>query len=163
MKYPTSPLTPSVATLPEHPLRSCHSHSSISHPAKALTCTTSIVCRLLKSLGSLFEPAVVCFQRLAASFRKTPGVAYPRTAQSAPPKLRKRTPAPPHLAFNFQLSTVDLPITSFPATHTKSVPASPLPATHPKNRGVGLVMVNQQALSLRMLDAVGKEYPPCHA
>jgi len=73
MKYPASHLTPSVATLRQDPPGSCHSHSPNSHTAKALSCTTSIVCRLLKSLASLFEPAVVCFQGLAASFRKTPG------------------------------------------------------------------------------------------
>src|SRR5258708_611682 len=33
----------------------------------------SAVCRLLKSLCSLFRPPFLCFQQLATSFTKTPG------------------------------------------------------------------------------------------
>jgi hypothetical protein len=75
-------------------------------------------------------------------------------------EAKKANHAGPFLTFDFQWSTADLPLTSFPTTHTKSPLASPFPATHPKNRGVGAIMVNQQALSLRMLDAGGKEDRP---
>jgi hypothetical protein len=43
-------------------------------------------CRLLKSLASLFRTASLCFQELAASFRKTPGVAWEPSAHSHLPR-----------------------------------------------------------------------------
>jgi hypothetical protein len=43
----------------------------------SLSSLHSILCRLLKSLASLFHASTVCFQSFAASFVETPGVAYP--------------------------------------------------------------------------------------
>src|ERR1700730_3570099 len=49
------------------------------HPIAAVTLSPSISCRLLKSLASLFAIPVLCFQQLAASFHKIPGVGVPHS------------------------------------------------------------------------------------
>src|SRR5258708_1335552 len=43
-------------------------------PVGVANSVLSTACSLFFSLGSLFRARVVCFQRLTASFRKTPGV-----------------------------------------------------------------------------------------
>lgn len=60
--------------------------------------------RLLKSLASLFQTPVLCFQPFAASSRKTPGVAPRRPFTSR----RSRTPshenfAPPFFSWPYEL------------------------------------------------------------
>ena len=76
MKYPNSPLTPSFATLPQNPPHRLHHPSLIPCTPKALNAYASIACALLNSLATLFSFAVVCFQELAHSFAKTPGVGW---------------------------------------------------------------------------------------
>ena len=53
-------------------------HSEFSFPsASAATRLFSMVYRLLDSLASLFRVPFLCFQQLADSFCKMPGVGYP--------------------------------------------------------------------------------------
>ena len=76
MKYPTSPLTPFFAALPQNSLHRLLAHSRVSRTAQALSDRVSMACALLNSLVALFLTPVVCFQELARSFAKTPGVVY---------------------------------------------------------------------------------------
>jgi hypothetical protein len=101
-----SPFRPSFSPQPRvYP--SASSRSALEHlpsrtnlvgpcPTPALTLGPSIACRLLKSLASLFATRALCFQQLAASFCKTPGVggylcdnsALSASLYPACPKLR---------------------------------------------------------------------------
>src|SRR5712692_541656 len=74
MKYPTSPLTPFLATL-LCIRRRMHILSEQREPKDLdqLSAHTPIACALLNSLASLFPLALVCFQSFADSFCKTPG------------------------------------------------------------------------------------------
>src|SRR5579859_6033955 len=77
MNYPASHLTP---FLPAHPVNApfASGHQSlVPHTAKLLNTHGSIACSLLKSLGSLFAHAFLCFQSFADSFCKIGGVGYP--------------------------------------------------------------------------------------
>src|SRR6267142_2876510 len=76
-------------------------------------------CRLLKSLASLFRTASLCFQELAASFRKTPGVAWE-------PSVHSRLPSGGPTALN-----------PLAATHTNSPPRKSFPCHTYTKRGVG--------------------------
>src|SRR5882762_2548903 len=74
MKYQPAPLTPFLASPPRIRRRTQILNEQRELKDHQLTLSASIACRLLKSLASLFAPRILCFQRLAASFRKTPGV-----------------------------------------------------------------------------------------
>ena len=78
MKYRTSPLTPFLAAVPQNSLHCLLAHSRVSRTPQALSDCASMPCALLNSLVALFSTAVVCFQELARSFAKTPGVGVPR-------------------------------------------------------------------------------------
>jgi hypothetical protein len=74
MKYPASPLTPFLASYPEN------SHldgfdDPLIFPARASSNYPRF--NSLQPLASLFPLPILCFQRLAASFAKTPGVGVP--------------------------------------------------------------------------------------
>jgi hypothetical protein len=74
MKYPSAPLTPFLAPLPcIRPGTHILSERDPKDPDR-LTPGTSITCRLLNPLGSLFASRFLYFQSFAASFSKTPGV-----------------------------------------------------------------------------------------
>src|SRR6266404_8651662 len=73
MKYPPAPLTPFLASPPRIERRTHILNEQRELKDYQPTLSASIACRLLKSLASLFAPRILCFQRLAASFRKTPG------------------------------------------------------------------------------------------
>src|SRR5258706_8291111 len=98
MECPASPANPfsSDTYVEKRPSISCHPRFSIS--AAALSSSSSRACRLLKSLASLFATPLVCFQSVADSLCKTPGVGYPgqdvvqnvRTLEF-PPRLFSRT------------------------------------------------------------------------
>src|SRR5258707_14754587 len=59
--------------------------SAVAPAPQSVTLAPSIACRLLKSLASLFALPFLCFQQLAASLCKIPGVGYtpPRTKRCA--------------------------------------------------------------------------------
>jgi hypothetical protein len=78
MKYPPAPLTPFLASPPRIRRRTLIPNEQRELKDHQPTLSASIACRLLKSLASLFVPRILCFQRLAASFAKIPGVGYPR-------------------------------------------------------------------------------------
>ena len=78
MKYGTRRLTPFLAALPQNFLHYLLAHSRVSRAAQTLSARASMPCALLKSLVALFSTAVVCFQELAGSFAKTPGVGVAR-------------------------------------------------------------------------------------
>jgi len=78
MKYPASPLTPFLASLPQNFPDCSLPHSRVSRIAQAVSARVSMSCALLNSLVALFSTAVVCFQEFARSFAKTPGVGVPR-------------------------------------------------------------------------------------
>ena len=84
MKYPASPLTPFLATLPcirrrMRILREQRQPKGLDQ----LSAHTSIACALLNSLLALFSAPVLSFQWLAHSFAKTPGVGVSRTVLRA--------------------------------------------------------------------------------
>jgi hypothetical protein len=76
-------------------------------------------CRLLKSLASLFRTASLCFQGLAASFRKTPGGGVGTLGSLASSKRRR------HGAKSFGCHTY------------KFAPRKSFPCHTYKKRGVG--------------------------
>src|SRR5882757_3528449 len=77
MKYPPAPLTPFLASPPRIGRRTHILNDQRELKDHQPTLSASIACRLLKSLASLFAPRILCFQRLAASFVKIPGVGIP--------------------------------------------------------------------------------------
>jgi hypothetical protein len=98
VKYPTSPLTPFFAAVPQNFLRCPLAHSRVSRTAQTLSARASMPCALLftlslegNSLVALFATPILCFQSLAASFAKYRGVGG--TAQN-------------RLAASFQLARV---------------------------------------------------------
>src|SRR5882757_2922962 len=74
MKYPPTPLTPFFASPPRIGRRTHIPNEQHELKDHQPTLSVSIACRLLNSLASLFSTPFLCFQSLAASFRKTPGV-----------------------------------------------------------------------------------------
>ena len=76
MQYPSSPVNPfTSATYAENctsPFLPFMNFISAANP----TPLPSVACRLLNSLALLFALPLVCFQSLAASFSKTPGVGH---------------------------------------------------------------------------------------
>jgi hypothetical protein len=78
MKYPSSPLAPFLAAVPQNSLHCLLAHSRVSRTAQTLSARASMSCALLNTLVALFSTAVVCFQELARSFAKTPGVGVAR-------------------------------------------------------------------------------------
>ena len=78
MKYGVSPLTPFLTALSQISPHGYYRNSIITRTAQALSARDSMPCALLNSLVALFSTAVVCFQELAHSFAKTPGVGVPR-------------------------------------------------------------------------------------
>jgi len=74
MKYPPARLTPFLASPPRIRRRTHIPNEPRELKDHQPTLSASIVCRLLKSLASLFPTRFLYFQSLAASFRKTPGV-----------------------------------------------------------------------------------------
>ena len=102
-----------------------------------LTIYLSITYRLLNSLAPLFRIAILCFQQLAASFPKMPGVACSvplgLCANSAFSASR-RYPSP-----RFSLATRHSPCLS---RQPRPSPYLPLESTLVKNRGEGGITVN---------------------
>ena len=89
MKYPASRLTPFLAAVTQNFPHCLLAHSRVSRIAQPLSSRASMPCALLftlslegNSLVALFSTAVVCFQELAHSFAKTPGVGVPRAVPS---------------------------------------------------------------------------------
>src|ERR1700739_2302682 len=80
MKYPPAPLTPFLAALCIRRTMRILSEQRERKDLDPLTLSTSIPCALLNSLASLFATPLVCFQSLAASFAKIPGVGGSQTA-----------------------------------------------------------------------------------
>src|SRR5437879_3304417 len=78
MKYPTGPINLFTSDTYEETRPSISCNSRLFIPTADLSALPSIACRLLNSLASLFATPLVCFQPLAASFSKMPGVGYPR-------------------------------------------------------------------------------------
>jgi hypothetical protein len=74
MKYWPTLLTPFLAALAQNPSQRSRHHSLVSRTSQTLNVCASTACALLNSLVALFSTAVVCFQELADSFAKTPGV-----------------------------------------------------------------------------------------
>jgi hypothetical protein len=89
---------------------------------------------LLQPLSSLFASLSLCFQQLAASFRKTPGwggtSTLPRHAW-LPPDLLPRRPFTPS-------SERPLSLSSLECADPQNVPATPLESADPKYRGEGV-------------------------
>jgi len=91
MKYPPAPLTPFLASPPRIGRRTHIPNEPRELKDHQPTLSASIACRLLKSLASLFAPRILCFQRLAASFAKIPGVGVPpRLSLVVYPERRSR-------------------------------------------------------------------------
>src|SRR5260370_23055379 len=73
MKYPASHLTPFLATLLQEPRHPFRCQLLPSRTGQGLSAGASSACALLNSLVALFSTPILCFQRLAHSFAKTPG------------------------------------------------------------------------------------------
>src|SRR5258708_9109551 len=84
MKYPTGPLTPSLAALPQDVSLCSRRHPLVSIPSTLLSVCASIACTLLKSLASLFATPILCFQSLADSFTKIVGWRTPPLPRHSP-------------------------------------------------------------------------------
>lgn len=78
MKYSASPLTPFFAALPRNAPVSLRCHRLVTETGKPRSSISSIACTLLNSLAAFFATPLLCFQSLANSFAKTPGVGVPR-------------------------------------------------------------------------------------
>jgi hypothetical protein len=69
---------------------------STSHRSRVTSHAFSFACRLFASLCSLFRARFLCFQQVAASFAKMPGVGYPNafSASAFAPSASLRYPLP---------------------------------------------------------------------
>jgi hypothetical protein len=77
MKYSPAPLTPFLAALCIRRRMPILNEQRERKDLDPLTLSTSIACALLNSLAALFATPLICFQSLADSFAKIPGVGYP--------------------------------------------------------------------------------------
>ena len=164
MKYWPTLLTPFLAALAQNrPQRSRH-HSLVSRTSQTLNVCASTACALLNSLVALFSTAVVCFQELADSFAKTPGVGVPRAAPSPlaarSPRALLKTATPFRLACVF--NNLQIPRSShhrsaclaFSNTY-KSLFAQPLSFhIHTKCRGCGIRRSSWRTPGLGLLGAL---------
>src|ERR1700730_3778269 len=103
--------------------------------APPLTLDPSISCSLFQPLGSPFPTPVLCFQQLAASFCRTPGVGAPRKnrpVESATYSLFSRGLSIIWLTPLDSVSrclcgkSIFTQVTPFPATHPGNAPVTPL-------------------------------------
>jgi hypothetical protein len=77
MKYPSAPLTPFLAALPQKPRHPFRCQLLPSRIAQGLSAGASIACALLNSLVALFQPLSFVFNGLRPLFAKHPGWGYP--------------------------------------------------------------------------------------
>jgi hypothetical protein len=112
-------------------IRYVSSADTLPHPPRQ---SNSFAPMRLQPLSSLFASPSLCFQQLAASFRKTPGVGgtptLPRHAW-LPPDLLPRRPFTPSSGRSLSLSSLE-------CADPQNVPATPLESADPKYRGEGV-------------------------